>query len=769
MKQTHFWRKACAVVTISAMMLMAAACGKGGSQNQGNGGTNGNGGVTSEYTYTAEYQDLKLRENADTYNLQIVGDKIYYPVSEYGETQATVIYAQNIQDQKELGSVRIDTTTTSEDASSYVPTFAVRPDGGIVVEKSTSIDTDEMTKVDVMLMVFDADYQSVSEINVKEAVGIQEDYFFVSKILCDRENRLYVIGDAMVYLFDADLKYQGSVDLNGNYPSMSGMGKDGKVYLSYYDYTGSKGVLLQSIEFDQKALGEPHTGFVAGYGSFSPSSTGDILASDGSEVFAYDVQNNQSTSLFAWMDCDIMGSYVRGYEEMEDGRIAALIENDDYSGETLAIFTKVKTSETVQKKQITIASVYDDYELKAAAIRFNKQSSEYHINMRSFEIKGDYSEEADKTALANFNNAITTGEGIDLILVNNLGNLRALATKGVFEDLNAYLEQSSSIKRSDFLENLLEAGTVEGKLIFIPKNFDVQTYVGKTKLVGKESGWTMDDLLNLAKQYPDAKVFNWSAKDDALDMCLTFTGEAFIDQSSGKCSFDSADFKKVLEFVNGFPDEYDWDSENEENYVEDVQKDRLLLERVYMYRLGDTQIYPAEFGEEVTFIGFPTADGSAASLLTFNSSNLAIASKSAEKDGAWKFVEYYLNLEDDMYANGLPANKAKLEKEMQEMMKPQYLTNENGEVEKDENGQPISTLGSTWYGDWEYGYHTSTQAEMDEEYKIITSAKVSEGMDEQILSIIKEEAAAYFAGQKSVDAVAGVIQSRVQLYVNENR
>ena len=58
---------------------------------------------------------------------------------------------------------------------------------------------------------------------------------------------------------------------------------------------------------------------------------------------------------------------------------------------------------------------------------------------------------------------------------------------------------------------------------------------------------------------------------------------------------------------------------------------------------------------------------------------------------------------------------------------------------------------------------------MDEEYKIITSAKVSEGMDEQILMIIKEEAAAYFAGQKSVDAVAGVIQSRVQLYVNENR
>jgi len=765
----HFWKKVCAVVTASAMMLSAAACGKGGNQNQGADGSNGNGGVTSEYTYTAEYQDLKFRENANTYNLQIVGDKIYYPVSEYGETQATVIYVQNLMDQKELGSVRIDTTTESEDASSYVPTFAVRPDGGIVAQKSITVYTDEMAKVDTIFVVFDADYQQVSEVNVKEAAGIQDDYFYVSRMLCDSENRLYVISDTTVYLFDADMQYQGNVDLGENYPSMSGMGKDGKVYLSYYDYTGNKGVLLQSVEFEQKALGELHTGFVSGYGSFGSCSTGDILASDGSEMFTYDIQNNQATSLFAWLDCDIMGSFVRSYVEMDDGRIAALIENDDYSGESLAIFTKVKTAETVQKKQITIASLYDDYELKSAAVRFNKQSSEYHINMRSFEIKGDYSEEADKTALTNFNNAITSGEGIDLILVNNLGNLRALATKGVFEDLNPYLEQSGSMKRSDYLENLLEAGTVEGKLIFIPKNFDVQTYVGKTKLVGTESGWTMDDLLNLAKQYPDAKVFNWSSKDDALGMCLTFTGGAFIDPSSGKCSFDSPDFKKVLEFVNGFPDEYDWDSDDEENYVEELQKDQLLLERVYVYRLGDTQIYSAAFGEKVTFIGYPTADGSAASMLTFNSSNLAISSQSADKDGAWKFIEYYLNMEGDMYSGGLPAKKDKLEEAMQEMMKPQYLTNENGEVERDENGQPISTLGSTWYGDWQYDYHTSTQEEMDEEYKIITSAKVSDGMDEQILMIIKEEAAAYFAGQKSVDAVADVIQSRVQLYVNENR
>ncbi|MDE6203707.1 MAG: hypothetical protein K2G19_09565, partial [Lachnospiraceae bacterium] len=41
--------------------------------------------------------------------------------------------------------------------------------------------------------------------------------------------------------------------------------------------------------------------------------------------------------------------------------------------------------------------------------------------------------------------------------------------------------------------------------------------------------------------------------------------------------------------------------------------------------------------------------------------------------------------------------------------------------------------------------------------------------DETLLNIINEEAAPYFSGAKSAKDVAGIIQSRVQIYVNENR
>ena len=39
-------------------------------------------------------------------------------------------------------------------------------------------------------------------------------------------------------------------------------------------------------------------------------------------------------------------------------------------------------------------------------------------------------------------------------------NIKQLAAKGVFEDLNGYLEKSEKLSREDFLENILEAYTL---------------------------------------------------------------------------------------------------------------------------------------------------------------------------------------------------------------------------------------------------------------------------------------------------------------------
>ena len=151
----------------------------------------------------------------------------------------------------------------------------------------------------------------------------------------------------------------------------------------------------------------------------------------------------------------------------------------------------------------------------------------------------------------------------------------------------------------------------------------------------------------------------------------------------------------------------------------------------------------------------------------------AITAKSSNKDGAWAFIENYLNQPfDNFYSYGLPARKYALDDMVEKAMNMTYMTDENGEQILDENGNPIPEGGtsSISYGDWEYSYHIPTQEEVAVLQDLINVAEPSSATgNDEITNIITEEAEAFFKGQKSVSDVANVIQSRVQVYVNENR
>ena len=100
-----------------------------------------------------------------------------------------------------------------------------------------------------------------------------------------------------------------------------------------------------------------------------------------------------------------------------------------------------------------------------------------------------------------------------------------------------------------------------------------------------------------------------------------------------------------------------------------------------------------------------------------------------------------------------------------------YLTDQDGNPILDENGEPIVEGGTSSinYDDgWSYTYHQVTQEEVDMVLELMDVAKPASSSNDAIMSIINEEAEAYFKGQKSVDDVAGIIQSRVNVYVSEN-
>ena len=64
---------------------------------------------------------------------------------------------------------------------------------------------------------------------------------------------------------------------------------------------------------------------------------------------------------------------------------------------------------------------------------------------------------------------------------------------------------------------------------------------------------------------------------------------------------------------------------------------------------------------------------------------------------------------------------------------------------------------------------TFTQEEVDEICEFIYSVKKVNKFDNNIRNIINEEAQSFFEGQKSAQEVAQIIQSRAQIFVDENR
>ena len=251
------------------------------------------------------------------------------------------------------------------------------------------------------------------------------------------------------------------------------------------------------------------------------------------------------------------------------------------------------------------------------------------------------------------NNDITSGAGCpDILDLSNL-DVKELASKGVFEDMTPYLEKSSVLSKDDFFENIVDSYTFDGKLVGIPKSFTLNTIVGKTSEVGDKKGWTIDDIIAYAGQHEGASLFEGMTKSGMLYTLLAYDLDSYIDWETGKCSFDSEDFQKVLEFVNTFPEEYDWQNDDRSTPAK-IQSGEVLLNMTGIYQLNSIQEEEAMFGEPVTYIGYPTP--AVAAVLICRPVSCMRLPPNPPTRTRMAFIENYLNQPfDDLYSYGLPA------------------------------------------------------------------------------------------------------------------
>ena len=410
--------------------------------------------------------------------------------------------------------------------------------------------------------------------------------------------------------------------------------------------------------------------------------------------------------------------------------------NDDKS---IVLLTKTRSEEAPQRLDLVLATVGGGSSLTALAVGYNRNNNQYHITVKHY------------GSLTDLYNAILAKETIDIIDLSR-GNIESLSRQGVFEDLGSYLDQSEDFTRADFLDGILEAYTFDGTLVGIPESFRMQTVMGDGSMVGNGAGLTLEGLFVIAESNPHAMPFDEITKEEMMQYLMMFNEDAFINWETGKCHFDSAQFKAVLQFVNRFPDSI-VSGQEEVSFPSKIQNGDVLFAIANVQAVKTFQLYEEIFGETAACVGFPTKDGKGSTLL-FASNAFGIAAVSENKNGAWDFIESILKRKniDDM------DNEEVYHYYFYELETTQLSTMKNAMsaiidyvMETDKEGD----FGSFIYNDgWRFAGHVLTWDEVNIIMDLIPEATPYLFIEKnEIINIINEEAGAYYSGQRRVDDV----------------
>ncbi len=606
-------------------------------------------------------------------------------------------------------------------------------------------------------------------------LGEGEEYFYPCGCAIDGEGNFYIASENGVYLIDSTGAIKGKAESESWVENIYVL-PDGRVCALNY---GEKGYQLTVIDPATMSFGENIE--LKGnnmYNLIPGNDSYDFYYNNGSNLFGYDLESGESTKILNWINCDVDVNGMGQVCITEDNRVIFLESeyNDDYTECTnsLCILTQKPYESVPHKETLTYATLYLDYSIRSKIIEFNRKNPQYRIEVREY---SEYNTQEDYTAGATkLRTEIMSGNVPDIISFGDL-TVDELAAQGLLEDLYPYIDADAELDRSDFFESVLTGLEVDGKLYSTVTSFSINTIMGASSVVGDEPGWTVDEFKAALASMPEGcDALDYSTtKDDILSNMLAMDMDSYVNFGTGECKFNTPEFISMLEFANSFQAKFDWEkyeySEDDDTYNR-IMSGRQMLMNSYIYDFYEYRMYEAMFGGDVTFIGYPVSQGVGNSL-SLNGVSMGISSKSQHKDVAWEFIremfteEYQAN---DRYNYGFPANKNAFNKKLEEAMTPIYRKDAEGNFVLDENGNKIEESQGGWgWGSLTVEMYALTQEQADKMLELINTTTRIQNYNQELIEIVRQEVKPYFEGQKTAQDVAKIVQSKVNIFVNEQR
>lgn len=727
--------------------------------------------VMEEYTYP-NYVTALFSMNADGSDLKRVGSYAPTAIPEGAQGGSWVsaftaapdgrlIVAENVSYSTGSGEPGAATGSDLEPVAFAADAVAVD-----VPVTSDAPDVGEFTYVEkYLLRVFDQQGNETASIDLSQFNENEEEYFYMSGMVADGDRGICVsVGNELLGIsFEGELLYRipAGEGIDG-FMSLVNLSDGSAAVLAYAnDYSDIK---LLSVDAETGKLVDNEVDFDRSvYRVYPFGGDYDFGYNKGESFFGFDADTGKETKLLTWINCDVDGNNLSGVFPQENGDIVCLTtEYGNEGGTTNYLISLVKTpyDQVPQKTTLTLACTGLDYTVKNEILKFNRMDGDYRIEVRDY---SEYNTDEDYTA-GNTKLITEIGAGAvpDILITNGLP-IDTFSARGYFTDLWSFIDADAELGgREALVEPFLNAISQDGKLYWITNSFNLVTLAGPSSIVGTEPGWTYDDFYAALDQMPEGcEILSLgTTKQSVFDSICNLNLDSFVDWGTGTCNFDSEEFINLLKFTDLFPAEFDWQNyEWTQNDSDDVRikEGRQLLMSLSVGYPSDLVYYKGYFEGGMTLIGFPDVPGSGAVFSTY-SPGFAISETCKEKDAAWRFVSGFLkeDFQNNYGSYGFSVNRKLFDKSFQDAL-----------------GQEFNNYVMDASGEYVNQTITFTQEDMDMLLDVINNTQLFgqsyASTQDQLQKIVSEEVSSYFAGEKSAEDVAAMIQNRASIYVSEQR
>ena len=230
--------------------------------------------------------------------------------------------------------------------------------------------------------------------------------------------------------------------------------------------------------------------------------------------------------------------------------------------------------------------------------------------------------------------------------------------KGRLIDLETYMATSKGLRVSDFNAGILPACKDGTSVKMLPFNITLETFaVGEHDYFGKET-FSFDDFLLYIEKDGVLYTDYFLSKESVMEAFMKADVTHFVDFDKATCSFDSEEFKELVEKVDGAYSDNRYTKKLGQALKDETGR---MLTKTKINSKDWFKDKSMELGDDVILLGLPTADGQKKFHAT--AAGFGITEYCECKDVAIDFLEYlYKNYRPDVRSGVIPAYVKAFEK-----------------------------------------------------------------------------------------------------------